>query len=405
MAYDPASGEIVLFGGRSVPNTSIRLNDTWVLEAGGASWRDVSTTTRPSLLADPRMAFDPGGLGVLVGLGQIGGEAWTWDRSTPSPGSDWRFGPLWPEAGATHGLLGLAHDSDRGVTVLFDETAFTGGDPIVEFHAGTPTTPASWYTIPSAARLSPFLAAAYDQERGQCVVFDGQFPSGPGETFVYPVWTSRKFCVDGMSTGVSWAWSISGPGYSVSNLDACNGCGLMPGDPASDIAEKFVESINAHGCAFVEATGVTGHPECFEVRVAGAGPFELSVGPAGAPPTCTTTLQNPCRFNPDLYEVLSFDFRFLRGDVDGSGDVPGSTADIIRYANVCFLGTGMIPCRAAADVNGDGQVCGSVTDIVYLASFLFLGQEAPPFPFPGCGISADEDDIALGCELEPEACR
>ena len=52
----------------------------------------------------------------------------------------------------------------------------------------------------------------------------------------------------------------------------------------------------------------------------------------------------------------------------GPGDVPGTTADIIRYANVCFLGTGEIPCRAAADVDGDGQVCGAVTDIVFLAN-------------------------------------
>jgi hypothetical protein len=92
---------------------------------------------------------------------------------------------------------------------------------------------------------------------------------------------------------------------------------------------------------------------------------------------------------------------FVRGDADGSGDVPGTTADMIRYANVCFLGTGEFPCRAAADLDGDGQVCGAVTDIVYLANFLFLGSgPAPPLPFPGCGIG-NEADIVLGCESHP----
>jgi hypothetical protein len=92
---------------------------------------------------------------------------------------------------------------------------------------------------------------------------------------------------------------------------------------------------------------------------------------------------------------------FVRGDADGSGDVPGTTVDLIRYANVCFLGTGAFPCRAAADFDGNGQVCGAVTDIIYLANFLFLGSgPAPPAPFPGCDLG-NEADIALGCESHP----
>jgi hypothetical protein len=91
---------------------------------------------------------------------------------------------------------------------------------------------------------------------------------------------------------------------------------------------------------------------------------------------------------------------FRRGDADGSGDVPGTTADMIRYANVCFLGTGAFPCRAAADFDGDGQVCGAVTDIVFLANFLFLGSgPAPPEPGPAaCAPSSLPEDFALGCE-------
>jgi hypothetical protein len=91
---------------------------------------------------------------------------------------------------------------------------------------------------------------------------------------------------------------------------------------------------------------------------------------------------------------------FRRGDADGSGNVPGTTADMIRYANVCFLGTGAFSCRAAADFDGDGQVCGAVTDIVFLANFLFLGSgPAPPEPGPAaCARSSLPEDLALGCE-------
>ena len=89
---------------------------------------------------------------------------------------------------------------------------------------------------------------------------------------------------------------------------------------------------------------------------------------------------------------------FLRGDVNGSGDVPGSTVDMIYYANWVFLGSGPPPpCLAAADANGDGFAGGSTTDIIYLANFLFLGSgPPPPPPFPECGAGGPEDE-ALGC--------
>jgi hypothetical protein len=86
----------------------------------------------------------------------------------------------------------------------------------------------------------------------------------------------------------------------------------------------------------------------------------------------------------------------LRGDVDGSGDVPGTTADIIYYTNWAFLGQTPPPCRAAADVDGDGFVGGTTADVIYLAQFLFLGTEPPPDPYPFCG-PATPADLLLGC--------
>jgi hypothetical protein len=91
------------------------------------------------------------------------------------------------------------------------------------------------------------------------------------------------------------------------------------------------------------------------------------------------------------------DLIIKRGDVNGDGAVPGSTVDILYYANWAFLGQAPPPCRAAADANGDGQVGGTTADIIFLASFLFLGAAPPPAPFPGCG-PATPADVALGCE-------
>jgi hypothetical protein len=94
---------------------------------------------------------------------------------------------------------------------------------------------------------------------------------------------------------------------------------------------------------------------------------------------------------------------FVRGDINGDGEVPGSTTDIVFLANFLFLGGAEPPCRAAADVNGDGGVPGSTTDIVFLANFLFLGGAEPPAPGPReCG-PGNAEDAALGCEAH--ACR
>jgi hypothetical protein len=96
---------------------------------------------------------------------------------------------------------------------------------------------------------------------------------------------------------------------------------------------------------------------------------------------------------------------FIRGDVDGSSSVPGSTADMIYYINWAFLGSGPEPpCKAAADADGDGFVGGSTVDILYLSNFLFLGSNTPPpAPFPGCGTSSTPADRELG-GLNPPPC-
>jgi hypothetical protein len=94
------------------------------------------------------------------------------------------------------------------------------------------------------------------------------------------------------------------------------------------------------------------------------------------------------------------DLVFVRGDVNADGGVPGSTADIIYYANWAFLGQEVPPCLAAADANGDGFAGGTTVDIIYLATFLFLGGTAPPAPFRDCGPGTPADAL-LGCASHP----
>ncbi len=91
---------------------------------------------------------------------------------------------------------------------------------------------------------------------------------------------------------------------------------------------------------------------------------------------------------------------FLRGDCNGDGNVSGQVGDAIYVLNFNFLGGPVPPCMAACDSNGDGNVAGQVGDAIYTLNFNFLGGALIPEPFPDCGRSTDEGDLALGCETE-----
>ena len=88
--------------------------------------------------------------------------------------------------------------------------------------------------------------------------------------------------------------------------------------------------------------------------------------------------------------------RFIRGDFDTDGAL--SITDAIALLNFLFLGTPDSSCSQAGDANSDGNV--DITDGISLLGFLFLGREAPPAPFPDCGI----DPVVSDCRSYP-ACQ
>jgi len=94
---------------------------------------------------------------------------------------------------------------------------------------------------------------------------------------------------------------------------------------------------------------------------------------------------------------------FIRGDCNGDGAVVGQVGDAVFILNYNFLGGTAPGCLAACDANGDGAVTGQVGDAVYILNFNFLGGAAPIAPFPDCGTSTLETDVALGCE-SPTGC-
>lgn len=84
---------------------------------------------------------------------------------------------------------------------------------------------------------------------------------------------------------------------------------------------------------------------------------------------------------------------FLRGDCNNDSIV--NIADGIWLLNELFLGGPASACVAACDANGDTMVDSS--DATYIFMYRFMGGATPVAPFPACGDSILDADLALGC--------
>jgi hypothetical protein len=210
--------------------------------------------------------------------------------------------------------------------------------------------------------------------RCEFCVNDAPVAAIEGPTTATPEEAAAGIALDGAGssdpegTDLSYAWSIfsSPPGSSPTIDGADTPTATFRTDLAGEYAIKL--TVNDMGCP-LDVPAIEGLPLSDETILG------IEVTPAG---------------------IL-----FVRGDADGTGEVPGTTTDIIVLANYLFLGGDDPPCLAAADINGDGGVPGTTTDIIYLANFLFLGGEEPPAPGPrdcGLGTAADEK---LGCLEHP----
>src|SRR5215470_6701038 len=119
MAYDAATGTIVLFGGDI--KTGV-VADTWTWN--GSTWTKQAPATHPPARAWASMAYDAatGTVVLFGGLNRTGnlGDTWTWNGST------WT-----KQAPATHpparAQAAMAYDAATGTVVLFGGDAAPGG--------------------------------------------------------------------------------------------------------------------------------------------------------------------------------------------------------------------------------------------------------------------------------------
>ena len=185
-AYDPATGQTILFGGYS---GSAYLGDTW--DWNGANWVQLSPATSPSSRAFASMAYDPamnGGELLLFGGASTGyyNDTWAWNGSTWSQVGN--AGDLTCTTTCTNGpsvrsAASMAYDSaNGGQLVLFGGT-----------NAGTVLSDTWTWNGSAWAQLTPATSPpardgasmAYDPANGGQLVLFG----GAGTYYYNDTWT------------------------------------------------------------------------------------------------------------------------------------------------------------------------------------------------------------------------
>ena len=115
MAYDPAHGTIVMFGGADAGGNP--LDDTWLWD--GSNWTQAEPNTSPDPDFDVVMAFDTSAQQTVMQNGVAGSTMWVWDGADWSAQSNTSIPP-------TRCLAAGAYDAARSELVTFGGFAHSG---------------------------------------------------------------------------------------------------------------------------------------------------------------------------------------------------------------------------------------------------------------------------------------
>jgi hypothetical protein len=181
MAYDPATGKVVLFGGENFNNQV--LGDTWTFD--GTDWSQQSVSSSPSARYGAPMVYDPSTQTLVLYGGAVSvafdtdmweytGTSWQQlsETNTPPPGEDM----MDFDAAAHAFVLTVSNSSSNGG--FFETWVDSSGNWVEQ----SPTQSPPWRV---------FSSMAFDPALGQMVLFGGEQDIGSatffGDTWLYGV--------------------------------------------------------------------------------------------------------------------------------------------------------------------------------------------------------------------------
>jgi len=204
MAYDAATGQVVLFGG--LDNSLKALGDTWIWN--GTAWSEVTPSKSPSARFGASMAYDAathqlvlfGGEEVWGGLdygGQLN-DTWIWTGTTwrelsPAKSPDARAYASMAYDAATHQLVLFGGEDPNSYSFFADTWSWSG---------------TSWTEVSASTTGLGALdgtAMAYDAATSTLVLFGGSNSSGTDSNDTW-TWNGTK-------------WTQSAPAQSPPTLD------------------------------------------------------------------------------------------------------------------------------------------------------------------------------------------
>ena len=230
MAYSPAAGAFVLFGGWDGEG----LNDTWVFRTSTNAWTLLHPASAPATRGDGNFAYDARHDVFLLfgGWHETANETYrrlgdTWAFSL-SNATWWELHPA--EAPANRSDAGIAFDASAGVLLLFggfDGTNYLGDAWAFSFANDT------WFPRPSLAMPQARADGriVYDSNEGLLVLYGGNSYSDPqlnfnhlSDTWTYDysrnLWTeiaagtpgARDYSVEGFDPATSTVLLVGGFG-------------------------------------------------------------------------------------------------------------------------------------------------------------------------------------------------
>ena len=171
-AWDPATGQLILFGGGACSGGGggcTVTNDTWSWT--GTTWTELTPSTSPPPLAEGSLAYDPAS-GQLVLFGGIdsGGNSlsatWVWT------GTNWISQSPASSPPARHGAT-LGYDPSTDQLILFGGSDTSGITPMPSNTWAWDGT--NWTQLAPSTSPPPLYAATmdWDSSTGQLILFGG----------------------------------------------------------------------------------------------------------------------------------------------------------------------------------------------------------------------------------------
>jgi len=307
MAYDPATGNMVLFGGY---NGSSYLNDTWAWN--GTTWTQVVGTSgcaancsnSPPARDLASMAYDPATGNMVLFGGEDSSsylnDTWTYNGTTWTQAIDTGCTTNCTNSPSKRAIAPMAYDPATGNMVLF------GGDNSANGPLGGTWTwnGTTWAKqSPSTSPPARFSASmAYDPAAGNMVLFGGYSSSGPlNDTWAYQATATVPTAPTGLAAtsgdaqvSLSWTAPSSDGGSTITGYNVYEGTS-SGGESSTPVNSSLVTGTSYTVTSLTNGTKYYFTVEAVNSVGSSSASNEVSATPAATVPTAVVTVPSAPR--------------------------------------------------------------------------------------------------------------